>query len=66
MEQGRTYISRRRETEGGQRAKSLSRITQAASHQAKEIIGGNEVLAYKVCVSLYSAKGKKTSRDCGG
>lgn len=41
------------------RAKSLSRITQAASHQAKEIIGGNEVATYKACVSLYCGKEQK-------
>lgn len=28
--------------------KSLSRITQTASHQTEEIVGGNEVW-YKVC-----------------
>ena len=45
---------------GGRRAKNFSRITQTASHQAKEIIGGNEVSTYKARrVSLYSEKGKK-------
>lgn len=48
--------------DGGGVGQSLSRITRAASHQAKEIVGGNEVTP-RYIRSVFPCTAKRKERE---